>query len=484
MPSSASASRLLSRLRQVDWVLLVLMVGITQNRFFALKIAAVVAALFLTPCLRAMRNGGLHFFYLAMAGWTAIQYVIIVQDYSASYTIVALYALVQWIMMAIIAAMLLAKTREAGIQTLNLYFWITAGLSLINLAGVLFHAGTLNPYEAAPEPVFGMSSGDHITGLYGFHLWTPALGNYSNVNASILALFVLFYFYHRQWWKCGLAFFLMLTASSNAITLATLAMLAILVILVRSRAHFSGGFAVLLLTAVFYVFVTPKNLRYLEGELAKRFGIEFRSAPGASSRPLTQRDWELSPTEISSRAGPLDFDVNKTTGKAHSFRQTGTYLLSSPLRFIGGAGAGRFSSLLALTAASKPEERGRIFRPLDFESAEYRKNHGKTVAAIKRLPPGYHTVSQMPYSWYNQICGEYGLLGLLLFLALYVGWCVRRAGRGAGVVLLPMLLLLAVADYTFEAFCIVPVFEWLIFLNKPLESQKETIRPAGGASEL
>ena len=87
--------------------------------------------------------------------------------------------------------------------------------------------------------------------------------------------------------------------------------------------------------------------------------------------------------------------------------------------------------------------------------------------------PALHSVANSPNATYNQLAGEYGLMGLAAFVLFYLGYFARGLRRLTyGAPLLLLLTGLLAMDYWFEQLSIIVLFELLLFLN-----QKETAVP-------
>ena len=455
----------------LDWGLLAGMLAVTQNRFFAGKLLGVLLLAVFTPALRWLGRPGVQRFYLGMAAWTIVQWAAIVRDYSSAYTIVAAYATGYWLLMAIVAAALRGSVEDDGnlksSKTLDAAFVVVAGLSLVTLVSTAVQAGTLNPFQGAYEPVFGMSSGDHVTGLFGFHLFHVQLGDYSSVNGAVLALFAIFYVGGARWGRAVAAFVLMLFTASNFLTLATLAAAGVLAVLRWQRRYFLAAISGVAITLLFYAIITPKNLRYLATEISEKAPQIFpeRAAEVSPASPVVRQRPQSEQATVAQKQ-QAGFNPDAEPGKLRAFRQTGAMMGKSARHLLAGAGPGRFSSGLALLAAAPAAGKGRLHAPLHFESLEFQRGHGRIVAAVKAMHPRYHTLSQMPYSWYNQLAGEYGLIGIALFLGLYVVATLRAQRGAAGAAMLFALLLILLSDYTFEVMSVVPFFEWMLWTSR------------------
>jgi hypothetical protein len=94
-------------------------------------------------------------------------------------------------------------------------------------------------------------------------------------------------------------------------------------------------------------------------------------------------------------------------------------------------------------------------------------------------PQPKHAAENTPDSTYYQLLGEYGLVGFLAFLFLYVGYFLKRLPRsGYGIPLLLLLLMAFSVEYWFEQLSIVVLAELLLFLAiaDSAKQKKETIK--------
>jgi hypothetical protein len=152
-------------------------------------------------------------------------------------------------------------------------------------------------------------------------------------------------------------------------------------------------------------------------------------------------------------------------GKLISFMQTCFYLRSSMMHFLFGAGIGNFSSKLAFRASgvgalgSYPER----FR---YSSTDFKYYHLRTYLFYYHGDASMHSVLNYPFSVYNQVPGEYGFTGVLLFTIFYLGYFTSKYRRlSYGRYLLVVLLGFFIMEYWFESFSLIVMFELFMLLN-------------------
>ncbi|MDR3696833.1 hypothetical protein [Mucilaginibacter sp.] len=157
--------------------------------------------------------------------------------------------------------------------------------------------------------------------------------------------------------------------------------------------------------------------------------------------------------------------IQGAPGKVISQLQTIKFLERHPVKIIAGDGIGNFSSKLAFKATGLgfaggwPEK----YR---YISKDFLLNHLDVYLNFFSKRTGFHSLTNSPYSVYDQLLGEYGLLGMTAFLIFYVWFFARHYKRLTyGIPLLILMLAVFSIDYWFEQLSVVVFFELLLFLN-------------------
>lgn len=171
------------------------------------------------------------------------------------------------------------------------------------------------------------------------------------------------------------------------------------------------------------------------------------------------------------------FDLDIKPGHLISLEQTKDLLLRSPKHFLLGNGVGNYSSRIAMLS-SKEKEDSRLFKIIlpRYEHVDYRENHKAIWKYVNYLGTEYHSFIHLPFSGYNQLLGEYGVIGLLMFMLLYVGFFIKKwKYLQSGKILIGMLLIMFNLDYWFESLTLLVFFELLILIEvKYAEHYKST----------
>ena len=149
-------------------------------------------------------------------------------------------------------------------------------------------------------------------------------------------------------------------------------------------------------------------------------------------------------------------------GKALSLKETIQFLKSSPGNLLFGAGTTRFSSLTAQKMGGS--DSSRIFMQIlpRFTSPEYAMNHKLLIQSRYEAENEFRSNANWPDSVYNQILGEYGLIGAVIFVIFYMGYFIRKYKYFTYTFwILAMMIPFATLSYMFEALSIVIIFELL-----------------------
>jgi hypothetical protein len=160
---------------------------------------------------------------------------------------------------------------------------------------------------------------------------------------------------------------------------------------------------------------------------------------------------------------------------AISLLQTARFMVQNPLKILTGDGMGNFSSKLAFRATGLGIAGG---YPLKYKyiSNNFMLNHLDLYLNFFSKQTGLHSLTNSPFSVYDQLLSEYGLLALLAFAVYYLWFFARYYQKLTyGVPLLLLLLAVLLVDYWFEQLSVLIFFELMLFLNI-----KETTQQSAG----
>jgi len=164
-----------------------------------------------------------------------------------------------------------------------------------------------------------------------------------------------------------------------------------------------------------------------------------------------------------------------TPGKVLGLLQTFGFLHHHLSKIWMGAGMGNFSSKLAFRASglgfsgSYPAKYIYIYH-------DFLVNHLDLYLNFFSRRAGYHSLTNSPFSVYDQVTSEYGLLGLSTLILFYFGFFASRYQQLTyGIPLLFLMAAVFFVDYWFEQLSIIPFFELMLFLNI---SENNKLKPA------
>lgn len=152
-------------------------------------------------------------------------------------------------------------------------------------------------------------------------------------------------------------------------------------------------------------------------------------------------------------------------GKVVSCLQTISFLRHHTSRILTGDGMGNFSSKLAFRVSGLGFAGG-YPQKMVYLNPDFLSNHLDVFLNYFSKKTDYHSLTNNPDSVYDQLLGEYGLLGLVAFLVWYLGYFLKHykiLTYG-----LPMLMIVAAMlfiEYWFEQLSVLVFFELMLLLN-------------------
>lgn len=152
-------------------------------------------------------------------------------------------------------------------------------------------------------------------------------------------------------------------------------------------------------------------------------------------------------------------------GKITGMLQSVNFLRRHPVMLIAGSGIGNFSSKIAFRAVGLGM-RGKYPQNHIYINNDFLSNHLDLYLSFFSKTVAYRSVVNNPFSVYDQLLTEYGVLGFMAFLLCYLGYFARRYKQLTYG--LPMLLFVAgicFIDYWFEQLSVMILFELMMFLN-------------------
>ncbi|HEY0175827.1 MAG TPA: hypothetical protein VGC08_05575 [Pedobacter sp.] len=152
-------------------------------------------------------------------------------------------------------------------------------------------------------------------------------------------------------------------------------------------------------------------------------------------------------------------------GKIASMLQTVDFFRHHPGRMVFGEGPGNFSSKLAFRASGLGLTGG-YPKKYTYINPDFLVNHLDLYLNFFSQRAGLHSLTNSPFSVYDQLLAEYGISGLLIFTVCYLGFFARHykiLTYGLPILVLTMAVLFV--DYWFEQLSVLVFFELLLFLD-------------------
>jgi len=152
-------------------------------------------------------------------------------------------------------------------------------------------------------------------------------------------------------------------------------------------------------------------------------------------------------------------------GKIIGSIQTVNFLKTHPAKILAGSGMGNFSSKLAFKATGLDFSGGFPAKYI-YISRNFLVNHLDVYLNFFSKRRELHSLTNSPFSVYDQLLAEYGLLGVAAFVIFYLGYFTKRLKNLTyGIPILVLMLAVFLTDYWFEQLSIVVFFELLLLLN-------------------
>jgi hypothetical protein len=346
-------------------------------------------------------------------------------NFSLQYLIVVLLGLLVWFLCLlnnlIINYQIYKIKQEQLIATIEFYFFVNIGLSILQFFFLMIEYKTLNPFSSA----LGTSAGDFVKGYFAN----------SSINMIVSSFAFLFFYYQKKWiWALCAILIMLLTAYMSGIIIFIGIFLVYLLFFSKTRLVRKLQILGLIIVAATIFYAVSKS------------NIEYAAQVGSSVVE------EVQPRKIT------------------SFEQTFDLSFSNWENFLFGVGMGNFSSRLAFIAAGEyvtwyPKQLQRMSR-------EFYSNHFQLWNYEILSIPFSDGTSNQPFSVYNQFMGEYGLFGIAILIYFYF-FNIYRASKNIQQVNLLLFLLFGYMflDYWFEFFSVVIIFEFFVALYRKKASQ-------------
>lgn len=512
------------KVNKIDWTFLVFLLLFTNQAIFSLKIVGLVFI-----CLArfnwnfGFRKGRLPKFYPYIILLAVFNLLFHVRDFRSDYLTAFVVGNLFWIFSAIAAHQAKISVEKYGPEgvyaTLKAFTVINFVVCMFQLVRIMLITGTLNPYDPNIPFPYGVSTGDFIFGTFM---------EVSYYNTMVSALLAIYFIFKRNATYTLLATISFVLVFGNFGTIVFVGILAGLLVagLLAAIAGNRRGFAawlknvsppgawfiylpgIFIFIATMYYIASPKNYDYIVTKIKdKVFSVKKEDEhnfatmiddqkPKAEAFDPFSNYYEKKEKERQKKSDFLNdpsykstrpdqkiaakMEVTKTyfeklQGKNLSMLETVAYLKESKAQLLLGAGTTRFSSLTAQKMSGF--DSSRLFMGVlpQYRSREYTENHYLILLERNKTKDmALLSAANRPDSIYNQLLGEYGLLGMLGFILFYIGFFVRRIGRWTYSLWLFLVLLpFAHLNYIFDTLCVMPFFELMLYSDIAADSKPE-----------
>jgi hypothetical protein len=418
--------------------------------------------------------------------------------------------------------------RKKLIGTIKIFFLLNSIACIVQLGIMIVQSGQIMPYWYwEPTEYYGGSTGDHILGI---------TGNISVTNATFNAIGTLLFLFYRELKWAVLTIVMLLLCTSNTTLILEVIALVGLFIIINEKIFRKQTLVVLLVISCIYPILSLDNIKYvdrvyedeveeakkvkkkqLEGDVLKRenrdiadFNLSFQKLDNTylssdkyyrvplndtllisykddlkylgqfgKLKSVSNENLRLEPDSLKQLMERwygmpyerLPLSTYKGIKKFYTVKQTLHYLRQGTTNLIFGAGIGNFSSKLAIKMTGLGIQGDYPTRYI-YVSRDYVPYHLFSVLYLFSMPIAEHSILNMVNSVYNQVAGEYGLLGCIAFLLIYVGYVVRnRKKLRAGGYLFLMMMGFFLFEYWFELVSLTVLIEFVVMLE--LNSKKE-----------
>lgn len=516
-------------LKSLDPVLFIFLV-LVLNVSLPLKLLAVVFTYAINFDLRSiitnLKNDRIPKFYALMIILSIIGFLMNYRLWNLNYTLLTCFGICFWLMSLLILNRLKLITDRINPEkihsTLKAFFLLNALVCLLNLLQIILITKS-NPYTfMGMDLKYHASTGDSITGiLFDF--------SSTNAIINIFGIFYFLYRQSFKTSVLCLIVCLMTTSNTNTIVLISMVLLMI-VFRKQTFYKIAGACYLVIIVVFFakvsppnieYVLkeITPEKKQVamvvpqkngpstLSAEEFKEKQREIFQKYYVSKLPKDHKftgntdtnirtalaKWETREKEKQNVSDPKFQEQMKTKydklsdhikefygdtlvpmqefagkhypGKLMSCIQTIRYSLSGAKAFLVGAGTGMFSSKTAFKASGIGTF-GKYPERFEYVAPDFLNNNLKVYCYFFSMELSKHSVTNTPFSSYNQLLGEYGLVGVLCFLIFYVWFFLKRFRQlSYGRYLLPLCLMFLIFDYWFEHLSILIIFELMMLMD-------------------
>jgi hypothetical protein len=479
---------------KLDLPFLLFLLAISPNKIY-LKLLALLLIFAMRPRFDFLFSRKLPLFYPLIILLATLQFLVFGHDFSTEHMLVFFTGILYWTLCygyLYQASLFAGSNSNAKINgTLAAFVVLNFLFCVFNYFSVCVKAHTLLPFLESEGGDYGPSTGDYIYGLFG----QPSYIN------SIVCFLLALYFIHKN--KPGMFFlatFSALLSFSNIINIIFVVALVTYAAFSASRRKYMLALANIVLCIVTYMVLNPNNFNYVrktiglsvnnekeimpevvtakksKGE-SKQARLKYVNDSSAASQKivLSDRD-ELFNRNYDRYVTYRDADIKTAPGKKIALLQTLTFMKKNPIEAVFGAGIGNFSSRLAFQFSGR--DSSRLFMKLPkYAHGYYFMNHLLIYDYMRQLPNEYHSIKHFPNNFLSQLLGEYGLIGLGLFLVFYLWYFYKRIRNKLYFLIIWLCAAgFLMLDYMYEFFNVMLIVELLMFIEIKQQQEPEATK--------
>ncbi len=508
-----SVDKIKNKLESLDWGMLVVLI-LLMNVSTKVKLIGVIFLCIYNYSLKIKTYSKIPKFYLVMIFYSFLQYLIDLNFFETDVLIKKTLSIGYWTFSLVVIYQLAGLIKNRDTQkiknSLDVFFILNILFSFFNLAVIIFKIGDINPFTFTGNNFqYDMSTGDHIRGISY---------DTSTINAFISLFGFIYYTINKRYFLGMLSFILLLYTNSN---LVNLTLLTVLLTLFFQRGSFIKSMVVCYtgIIVVFYSQISPHSTAYIMNNFDPEYSVKLNHEKevfeknkileknrkdsiigsfyskskivNSNVKPLVKKNQVVTSSPIyvdslfdhklnvqsnfifefmnKNYGGNIEQNdslmAKKIPGKLLSYFQTIQFSFSGLKKCLIGNGAGNFSSKLAFKLSGVRDLKIDGVRGTKIND-DFKNNHLEIYCHYYRLDKSEHSALNLPDSSFNQILGEYGLIGIILFILFYLLFFLKRFRElSYGKYLILVIIQALFIDYWFEQLSIVILFELLILLD-------------------
>lgn len=473
---------------QVDFTVITLFCIVSQHSFL-IKFTGIFALLIIHyKNIFSSYVKKIPSFYLLLPALELIKFFLLDADYSTGHIAQFIVGQTYWLSSLFLCVLIYIQVRTKDIlsiiRSIKFFTVLNFSVSIFQFLKICYIEGVANPFNTGHQHPYGVSSGDMISGL---------LGGVHLTNVFVSLILILFYVHKKSTLFVIFSLIPFLLCGSNFGSMLLLLCLGIYFLVSKERVYaFKASVSIFLVLIAFYLVITPYNAHHTiakiksivtqkpivdeeyQQEVDSTTLLSFKN--GTKTKAQLSRSQQETVERLEKRRGLILYDFYTVAGKKTSYQQTISFLKSNPKYLLFGSGLGRFSSNIAFNFSGIVDNSAmnRLFPT--YQSPLFEKNHKSIYAYLKTTHVIFHSESNKPFSSYNQLFGEYGLVGFFLFLVGYIWYFVKRANKKTySIPILVALLFTLNLNYFFEALNLFLFFEVLMYLDIKEKLQNEQL---------